>query len=57
MFLKKTDFDSLAECGFLKKDTNRLCIDFKNKLLEQTEEYLDFYKNEEESILTETFCK
>ena len=51
MFLMKNDNDLLTECGFWKSDINRLCKDFKNILKEQTEEYLDYIKNQEESII------
>ena len=49
--LIKNDFHLLNECGFLKKDINRFKLDFKNILMEQNEEYLDYIKNEEESII------
>ena len=51
MFLIKNDNDLLTECGFLKGDINRLCREFKNILIEQNEEHLDYIKNEEESIV------
>ena len=51
MFLIKNDADFVRECGFLKNDNNRLCLDFKNILLEQNEDYLDYNKNEEEAII------
>ena len=38
MFMIKNDIDFLTECGFLEKDINRLCLEFKNILLEQNEE-------------------
>ena len=37
MSLIKNDVDLLNECGFLKNDINRLCLEFKKKLLEQNE--------------------
>ena len=41
----------LKEVGFSKNDINRLYLEFKNILIEQFEEYLDYIKNEEESII------
>ena len=41
----------LYECGFLKGDINFLYKEFKNVLLEMNEDYLDYIKNQEESIL------
>ena len=39
LFLIKNDNALLTECGFLKDDINHLILDFKNKLMEQNEEY------------------
>ena len=50
IFLIKNDVNSLYECGFLKGDINFLYKEFKNILLELNEDYLDYIKNEEESI-------
>ena len=33
LFLIENDFELLKECGFLKKDDNRLCEEFKNILI------------------------
>ena len=41
MFLIKNDENLLTECGFLKNDNNRLCLEFKNSLIEQNEKQLD----------------
>ena len=49
-FLIKEDNDLLTDCGFLKGDYNRLCLEFDNTLLEQNEVYLSYFRNEEESI-------
>ena len=51
IFLIQNDKNLLNEIGFSKNDINRLNIEFKNILLEQNEEYLDYIRNEEESIL------
>ena len=50
MFLIKKDNDMLTEFRFLKDDKKYLCKEFKNILLEQNEQYLDYIKNEEKSI-------
>ena len=50
MFLIKIDENLLKDCGFLKNDIHRLSLEFKNISMEQKEEYLDYIKNEEESI-------
>ena len=47
----KNDNDLLTECGFSEDDINRSNKEFKNILIEQNEQYLEFKKNEEESIL------
>ena len=51
MFLIRNDVNFLYECGFLKGDINFLYKEFKNILLEMNEDYLDYIKNEEESII------
>ena len=51
IFLIQNDKNLLKEIGFSKNDINFLNIEFKNILLEQNEEYLDYIRNEEESIL------
>ena len=38
------------ECGFLKIDVHRLSLEFKKISLEEIEDYIDYIKNEEESI-------
>ena len=44
MFLIKNDNDLLTECGFLKDDITRLNLEFKDILMEQNEEYLNYIK-------------
>ena len=51
IFLIQNDKNLLKEIGFSKNDNNRLNLEFKKILLEQNEEYLDYIKNEEESVL------
>ena len=51
VFLIKNDVDLLKECGFSKNDNYSLCLDFENILIKQIEKYLDYNKNEEESII------
>ena len=51
MFLIKDDKNLIKEVDFSKNDINLLSLEFKNILIEQNEEYLDYIKNEEESIL------
>ena len=50
MFLIKDDKNSLKEIGFSKNDNNLLSLEFKNILLEEYEQYLDYIKNEEKSL-------
>ena len=57
LFLIQNDKGLLKECGFLKSDVHRLSLDFKNILMEKNEEYLDYIKNEEESILEKILNK
>ena len=51
LFLIKNDKGLLREVGFSERDFNRLNLEFKNILIDKHEEYLDFIKNEEESII------
>ena len=51
VFLIQNDKNLLKEIGFSKNDINLLNLEFKNILLEGYEEYLDYIKNEEESII------
>ena len=56
IFLIQNDKNLIHEVGFSQRDINRLNLEFKNLLIEQHEEWLDYIKNEEESIL-EKFLK
>ena len=51
MFLFKNDKEFLLEIGFSERDINRLNLELKNILIEQHEEYLDYVKNEEKSVI------
>ena len=51
MFLIQNDKNLLKEIGFSKSDVNRLNLEFKNILLEEHEDYLDYIKDPEESVL------
>ena len=51
LFLIQNDKNLLKEIGFRKKDINLLNLEFKNILLEEFENYLDYIKDQEESIL------
>ena len=56
IFLTQNDKNLLKEIGFSKNDINLLNLEFKNILLEEYENYLDYIKDQEESIL-EKFLK
>ena len=51
MFLFQIDKILLHEIGFSSHDVNRINLELKNFLIEQHEEYLDYNKNEEESVI------
>ena len=51
IFLFQNDKNLLNEIGFSKNDINLLNLEFKSILLEEFGNYLDYIKNEEESIL------
>ena len=51
MFLIQNDKNLRHEIGFSARDVNRLSLEFKIILLEQHEEYLDYIKNEKESLI------
>ena len=51
IFLIQNDKNLLKEIGFSKKDNNQLNLELKNILKERYDDYLDYIKNEEESVL------
>ena len=57
MFLLMNNVDNLQECGFLKDDNNRLCLEFFIISIEQFEEELNYIKNEELSNIVRTLDK
>ena len=57
IFLIQNDKNLLKEIGFSTNDINLLNLEFKNILIEQNEDYLDYIKNEEESIIEKILNK
>ena len=51
IFLIQNDKNLFKKIGFSKNDINRLNLDFKNILIEKYEEYLDYVKDQEESLI------
>ena len=51
IILIQNDKNLLKEIGFSERDINLLNLEFKIILLEGYEEYLDYIKNEEESVI------
>ena len=51
IFLIQNDKNLLRETGFTQDNIKLLNLEFKNILLEEFDNYLDYVKNEEESIL------
>ena len=56
-FSVQNDKKLLHEISSSERDKNRLNLEFKNILIEQNEEYIDFNKNEEESIIEKILNK
>ena len=50
LFLIQND-RNLLKVGFSKNDLNLINLEFKNILLEEFENYLDYIKNQEQSLL------
>ena len=57
ILLIQSDKTLLKEIGFSKNDINLLKLEFKNILIEQNEDYLDYIKNEEESKIEKILNK
>ena len=57
VFLIQNDKKFLKEIGFSKNDINLLNLEFKNILLEEFENYLDYIKDKEEPILEKVLNK
>ena len=57
MFLFKNDKDLLLEIRFSERDINHLIFEFKNILIEQHEECLDYVKDQEESNIEKILNK
>ena len=51
IFLIQNNKNLLKEIGFSKIDINLLNLEFRNILLEEFENYLDYIKDQEESVL------
>ena len=51
IFSIQNDKNLLHEVGFSERDINRLNLKLKYILILQYEEYLDYVKNEEESVI------
>ena len=51
IFLIQNDKNLLKEIGFSKKDINLLNLEFKNILNEEHEKFLNYIKDQVESIL------
>ena len=51
IFLIQNDKNLLKEIGFSERDINLSNLEFTNILLEGYEEYLNYIKNEEESVI------
>ena len=55
IFLIQNDKNLLKEIGFSKKDINHLYFQFKKILIEEHENFLDYIKDQEQSILEKFF--
>ena len=56
-YLIQNDKNLLNEIGFSKANIINLILEFKNILLEEYEDYLDYIKNEEESFIEKILNK
>ena len=57
LFIFQNDKKLFHEIGFSEHDINRLNLEFKKILVGHHGEYLDFVKNEEESIIERSLNK
>ena len=57
MILNKNHKDLLNEIGFSERDINRLNEEFKDLLLEQHENCLNYVKDQDESIIEKILNK
>ena len=57
IFLIQNDKNLLKEIGFSKNDNDLLNLEFENILLEEHENFLDYIKDQEESILEKILNK
>ena len=57
IFLGQNDKNLLKEIGFSKNDINLLNLEFKNILIEEHETFLDYNKNQEESLIEKILNK
>ena len=55
LFLIKNDKNFLLEIGYSERDIDRLNLEFKNILMEEYANYLDYINYQEESILRKVF--
>ena len=56
-FLIQNDKNLLLEIGFSERDINHSNLELKNILIEQHEDYLDYVKDQEESIIEKILNK
>ena len=57
MFLVQNNENFLREVSFSERFINQLNLEFKNILIEQPEEYLDYITNEEKSVFEKLLNK
>ena len=57
VYLIKNQKDLLLEIGFRERDINCLSLEFKIDFIEQHDEYLEYIKNEEESVIEKILNK
>ena len=57
MLLIENDKNFLLEVDFSERDINRVNLEFRNILIEEHENYIDYVKNEEESLFEKILNK